>query len=92
MRPSLDMYPAVETPRRLLTWEDAIRLSHHEPVVRAFVTYAERDEMTREQALLAAVFALYNQKASLFRGEVDRRNREMPDFVMIGDKRYDRTV
>lgn len=75
MRPSLDLYPPVEAPK-IPTWEDILRLSHHEPIAHLVATLVERGDVTREQALMIAVFALYNQKADMFRHEVNRRNME----------------
>jgi hypothetical protein len=68
------MYPAVPMPRSPQTWDDIVRLSHHEPVLRIVIGLEHRGDLTREQALIAAVFTLYNQKSELFRAEVDRRN------------------
>lgn len=90
-KPSLDLYPPVEPPATadLMTWAAVIRLSYHDPVVRLAVTLAERGDFTREQALIAALFALYNVRARMFQAEVDRRNTEVPaDFIIHDGKIY----
>lgn len=89
-RLTLDLYPPVETPAKAdLTWDAVIRLSHHDPLVRHTVMLAEHGDLTREQALIATVFALYNQKAQTFRAELDRRNTALPaDFILHDGKTY----
>lgn len=94
MRPELDLYPAVEPLKSKdeANWDSMVRLAHADPAARAYVTLAERGDMTREQALVALAFYSYEQRRMDFRAKVDRFNTEVPDFIMIGDKRYDRSL
>jgi hypothetical protein len=88
-RLTLDLYPPIETPAKGdLRWEAVIRLSHHDPVVRHTAMMAEQGDLTREQALIAAVFALYNQKAQMFATELNRRNAAPSDFIVHEGKTY----
>jgi hypothetical protein len=50
----------------------------------------DRGELTREQALIAVVYALYNQKAQLFAALVEQKATEVSDFILLDGKRYDR--
>lgn len=91
-RPGLDMFPPVNPPtdRTGLTWDALRPLCLVEPAVRHAVLLVERGDLTREQALIAAVFALYNQKAQLFATLVEQKATEVADFILLDGKRYDR--
>lgn len=67
------LYPKLEPPTDCGTWEDIQRLALYEPTVRHAVALVERDQLTREQALIFIAFALYETKRQLFQAEVDRR-------------------
>lgn len=90
-RPTIELFPIIAVPIAP-TWDDIVQLSYHEPILRHVVMMATMpySNVSRELALTMAVFALYNAKAGMFQREVDRRNVEMPDFIMVEGKRYDR--
>lgn len=69
---SFDMYPPPGQPSTPPTWEDIERLSLHYPALHAAVTLVERGDLTREQALILAVFALADAFQQLYRAEVER--------------------
>ena len=88
-----ELYPAIEKPEvRQLTWDDMLRLAYVDPAARQAVVMAERGDWTREQALIVLAFASYDQRRTQHHETVDRLNRTIPDFVLIGDKRYDRKM
>lgn len=89
MRPELEMYSFVQQPDNP-TWDDLVALAQHDPAVWATLMRVERYGVSREQALIALAFWNYNQRAGTFKREVDRLNTEVPDFVMMDGKRYDR--
>lgn len=83
-KPGLDLYPVVRVPSAP-TWDDIVQLSYHEPVLHHIVTLVSMpySNISREQGLTMAVFALYNAKAAMFQREVDRVNTEPnPRWVM----------
>ena len=94
MRPSFDLYPEMMRPVGALdaNWDAMIRLSHVDPIARYYVTMAERGDLTREQALVFLAFGNYEVRRREHHAEVERLNTTVPDFIMVGDKRYDRKI
>ena len=74
--PYADLYPppgSVSTPP---AWEDIERLALHYPAAYHAVTMVRRGDWTREQALVALVYALADSFQKLFRAEIDRHVRD----------------
>lgn len=87
------LYRRVETPAPAdLTWDAVCRLGQHDLVVRTLTRMVEHGDLTRDQALIAAVFALYNQKAAMMQAECDRRNTSPADVLLLDGKIYVRQV
>jgi len=76
------MYPPPGAPSNPPTWEDIERLSRHYPVVYQAVTMVERGDWTREQALIAVVYALAGSFSELYRAEIDRLQRESSPLLV----------
>lgn len=72
----LNVYPPPGKPSEPPTWEDIERLALHYPALHHAVTLVRRGDLTREQALILAVFALAEAFQNLFHEAVDRRMRE----------------
>lgn len=72
----LDLYPPPGQPSNPPTWEDIETLAVSYPVLHHAVTLVERGDMTREQALIAAVFALAGAFQKLFQERVDSLMRD----------------
>lgn len=86
-RPSLDLYPLMGPPSTPPVWADVERLALHYPAARHAVAMVERGDYTREEALIALVFALADAFSRLFKAEVDRRMTEpMTPFVIPSDR------
>lgn len=66
-----DLHPLMPEPS-LPEWEDIARLRHYSPQLHACLTMHERGDLTREQALILAVFMLYNAHGQLTREAVER--------------------
>jgi hypothetical protein len=82
MSQRLDLYPPPGPPSSPPTWDDIERLALHYPVLHQAVTLVRRGDLTREQALIAAVFALADAFQKLFTAEVDcRMNEPMVPYV-----------
>jgi len=82
-----DLYPPPGKPSRPPSWEDIERLAQSYPVLHAAVTLYRRTELTREQALILAVFALADAFQRLFVAEVERRRNEpAPRDVRLSDE------
>ena len=69
---SLDLYLPVKMPPFPPAWEDIAGLALHYPAVHHAVTLERRGNVTREQALILAVFALADAFQKLFSAELDR--------------------
>lgn len=78
---SSHLYPPPGKPSQPPTWEDIERLSLHNPVLHQVVTLVQRGDLTREQALILAVFSLADSFQQLYRAEVERRRNEPPNSV-----------
>lgn len=72
VRPTFDLYPPPGTPSSPPQWEDIERLAMHYPAARHAVMLVERGHLTREQALIALVYALADAYSRMFRAEVER--------------------
>jgi hypothetical protein len=85
-------FPPVDLPvdQPGLTWDALRPLCLVEPAMRHAEVLVDRGELTREQALIAVVYALYNQKAQLFAALVEQKATEVSDFILLDGKRYDR--
>jgi hypothetical protein len=73
-RMSMTLFPKLHSPERPV-WDDAVRLSHYDTFVRHFVYMEARGEMTREEALISALYASYNHRAERFKADCDARGR-----------------
>jgi len=82
-KPTLDLYPPVTMPTGIPTWEDIERLALYFPTVHHAVTLHRRGDLTREQALASAVFALADGFQKLFAAEVERRMMTIPDRIVF---------
>jgi len=71
-----DLYPPPGQPSNPPTWEDIERLALHYQVLHQAATLVERGDLTREQALILAVYALADSFQRLFHAEVERRRNE----------------
>jgi len=91
-QPRRNIYPPVDSPtdRTGLTWDSLRPLCLVEPAVRHAVLLHEQGHLTREEALIAMVYGLYNQKAQLFATLVEQKATEVSDFILLDGKRYDR--
>jgi hypothetical protein len=78
----LDLYPPPGQPSSPPEWADIERLALHYPVLHDAVTLVRRGDLTREQALIAAVFALADSFQKLFREAVDRKMHETSYVVL----------
>lgn len=78
MPTKFDLYPPPGNPSQPPSWEDIERLARHYPVLQWAVTRVRRGELTREQALIAAVFALADSFQMMVRTEVDRLKNSSP--------------
>lgn len=72
MAPRFDLHPIMPVPT-IPEWGDVARLRRYSPHLHACVTMQERGDLTREQALILAVFLLYNAHGTLTREAVERR-------------------
>jgi len=80
---AFDLYPLPGKPSEPPTWTDIERLSLNYPAARHALVMVERGDWTREQALIALVYALADSFSRLFTAEVERRSRELPaPFVL----------
>jgi hypothetical protein len=81
----LEMFPPVPAPRERLdlTWESLYRLAEHDSVIRTVLVCVERGELTREQALVAAVFSLYDAKRVFFKAATDAATNSRPAPVVL---------
>ena len=79
-KPSMELFPEVpiSTPA---TWDDVLRLASYEPAVRHAIKLVY-EGCDREEALIVAVFMLYELKRTMFQAEIDRRASEPVDFVL----------
>lgn len=82
LRPKFDLYPPPGNYSNPPTWDDIERLAMHYPVAHHAVTMVRRGDWTREQALVALVYALADSFSQLFRAEVERRRMEPPSIVI----------
>ena len=80
-----NLYPPPGPPSNPPTWEDIERLAQHYQVLHRAVTLVERGDWTREQALIAAIFALADAFQAVFNAEVERRMIELPRPFVYGD-------
>lgn len=65
-----DFYPPMMPAGGVATWDDVLRLARVEPVVRAALVIADLQDSSREEALIAAIFGLYEAKRNLFNAHV----------------------
>jgi len=79
----LDLYPLPGRPSDPPTWEDIQRLSRHYPAAHHAIMLVQRGEWSREQALIALVYALADSFARLFKAEVDRKLVEPLSFSIV---------
>lgn len=84
--PSLEMYPPPGKPSTPPTWEDVERLALHYAQVHHAVTMVERGDWTREQALIALVYALADSFSRLVSAEVERTMMEIGPIVFPKDQ------
>ena len=86
----MELFPEVpiSTPA---TWDDVLRLASYEPAVRHAIKLVY-EGCDREEALIVAVFMLYELKRTMFQAEIDRRASEPVDFVLVDGKRDVRQV
>lgn len=81
--PFPSLYPPPGQPSTPPTWEDVERLALHYPVARDAVTMVRRGEWSREQALIALVYALADTFQKLFHAEVQRHRTMLPERLVI---------
>ncbi len=69
------------------TWQDIEEAARNEPILHMMVTLVERGDMTREQALIAAVLGLAEIKTSQHAQIVEfmRRRPAAPSVLAHGD-------
>ncbi len=78
-----DLYPPPGQPSNPPTWEDIERLSKHYPLLHQAVCLVHRGDLTREQALILAVFALADAFQRLFSAEVERRSMPLDPRIAL---------
>jgi hypothetical protein len=77
-----DLYPPVTIPTQMPTWEDIERLALNFPILHQVVMQHRRGDLTREQALMLAVFWLADAFQRLFSAEINRRANSVSERIV----------
>lgn len=88
MRMSLDLYPPVQEPSGLPSWEDVERLAKYYPEARNAVVMVLRGDWTREQAMAWLVLTYASMFSKMFHQEVDRRSRTFDPILVMPEASY----
>lgn len=82
---SLDLYPRLPIPDRPHVYEHLYEVAKHDPTVRTAMVLVERGELSREEALVSMVLALYASKAAIWKQHIDLVDvTPMSPFVIPG--------